>query len=140
MFKEFETVDLALKEFQNEFSIHALYYDDLKRKIVIHKPDHSNWFLLAERGQDISSALGRVMTIQIANHHATQYAENILDKAKENPIAYDELFKFLTEDLNIFYDAAKYIDQWILTKPEEFGLERMIHYSKSLCFIPKREH
>lgn len=140
MFKEFETIDLALKEFQAEFSINALYYDDLKRKIVVDKPNHVNSFLLVERGQDITEALAKSMTKEIADWHLEQYKQDLIDKAKQSPIPYDDLFKLLAEEFRIFYDAAKLLDQQILNNPYKFGLEPMMHHIKSLCFIPNRKY
>lgn len=138
--KEFETIDLAFREFQREPSIKGLWYDDLKRKIVVEDPKHQNKILLLERGQEVSESAARAIMSEIARHHASQYLDDIQDKAKQNPITYDGLFTYLTEELHIFYDAAKYLEQWILNRPQEFGLEVMMHQEKSLCFIPIREH
>lgn len=140
MLKEFDNIASALSEFQKEPSIKGLWYDDLKRKIVVERPKHVNQFLLVERGQEISQAIAKSMMVEIAKHHAYQYWEDINIRAKENPISYDELFTYLNEELRIFYDAAKYLEQWVLNRPNEFGLEKIMHQEKSLCFAPIREH
>lgn len=136
MFKEFETLDFALREFSDNYNINVLWYDDLKRKIVINEPNHQNKILLIERGQPINIAIAKDITKRIAKHHKDQYIEVIQAQAAENPIPYDELFKYLNEGLHIFYDAAKELDNQILHKPHEFGLKKMMHWQKSLCFIP----
>lgn len=140
MFKEFDTLDFALKEFENNYNVNTLWYDDLKRQIVVDEPNHQNKILLIERGQPINFAIAKDITKRIAQHHKDQYIEVIQAQAAQNPIPYDELFKFLSENLRIFYDAAKELDSWILNKPHEFGLKKMMHWQKSLCFIPIREH
>lgn len=139
MFKEFDNIASAFNEFQSDFNIQALYYDDLKRKIVISRPNHTNQFLLTERGNEINIALAIDIANQIADWHAQQYAEVIRERADSNPISYNELLGYLTDELRIFYDAAKVIDSWILAEPNKFGLEKIMHHSKSLCFVPIRK-
>jgi hypothetical protein len=140
MFTEFDNIASAFKEFQHDFTIQALWYDDLKRKIVVERPHHANEFLLTERGNQIDIALAKDIANRIADWHAQQYTEMILKRADMNPISYNELLAYLTDELRIFYDAAKVLDSWILESPESFGLQKVMHHEKSLCFIPIRKH
>ncbi len=130
---QFETIVTAINKFQSDFSVDALYYDDFKRAIVTERPTHANCFLLIERGQDI---IPHAIVHDIAKHHLSQYHEIILERAANDPIEFDELFRFLDQECRIFYDAAKVLHKSIVEYPESFGLQKIMHQDKSLCFSP----
>lgn len=133
---EFDTITTAINSFYSDHTIKALFYDDLKRKIVTREPHHSNKIFLMDKTKPTTALEPEDIVVKIANHHAAQYAENIIDLAYLDPISYDELFDILNTEFRIFYDAALQIREWIFKQPEKFGLQKIMHSEKSLAFIP----
>ena len=139
---EFDTIIGAINSYKTDHTIKALWYDDLKRKIVTREPHHSNKIFLASKDNNIlpfAADLMEDILIKIANHHAAQYAENLIDEAYLEPISYDDLFDILNTDFRIFYDAALQIREWVFKDPEKFGLQKIMHHEKGLAFIPVKK-
>lgn len=136
----YDNIVSAIQDYNSDFTIKQLYYDDLKRLVTTEEPKHQNKLLLLTRDQPVTPTVILSIVHDIAKHHMQQYLENILERAATNPLSYEELFDYLNKELRIFFDAAKTMQTWILDNPERFGLERIQHQTKSLCFIPKREH
>lgn len=133
---EFDTILTALNALESDYTVKSLWYDDLKRKIVTREPHHSNKILLANKSEPYDT---NEILEEITDWHTIQYHEDILYEAEHDALSYDDLFDFLNIDCRIFYDAARVIQQRIFNNPEQFGLQKIMHSTKSLAFIPKKK-
>ncbi len=133
---EFDTLFTALNSYLSDFKNRELYYDCYKRKIVNYKPVHLEYITLVTEND--SKAVFEDMLEKLVNYHLNIYHRKIIERATKDAISYDELLIFLEQECEIFYDAAIEIQKRIFDCPQEYGLQKIMHYSKSLAFIPMR--
>lgn len=133
---EFDTLFTALNAYLSDFKNRELYYDGYKRKIVNYKPVHLEYVTLVT--EDESKAVAEDILEKLIKYHLAIYQDQIIERATEDAISYDELLIFLEQECQIFYDAAIAIQKRIFNCPQDYGLQKIMHYSKSLAFVPMR--
>lgn len=133
---EFDTLFGAINAYKTDHTIRVLWYDDLKRKIVTREPHHKNKIFLTDISIPFSEHIRDQILLKISTWHVEQYAEDLINEAHLDAISYDDLFDILNTDFKIFYDAALVIRDWVFKNPEKFGLQKIMHQTKSLAFIP----
>ncbi|MDR4491343.1 MAG: hypothetical protein R2685_10655 [Candidatus Nitrosocosmicus sp.] len=129
----FETLYGAISAFSEDYKVKELYFDDETNKIVTSKPD-KGIKLVEKTGQ--TTIVASELLEKIVERNISKYKDKILEKAKIDALSYDELTHLLLYEFNIFYDAANEIKNRIFDCPQNFGLRKIFHYSKTLAFSP----
>lgn len=129
----FDTLYIAVSQYSRDRDIKALYYDEQTNKIVTSPPENGIKLIEGNKTEvvDCDQVLEKIVSWNIS-----KYKDKIIEHAKIDALSYDELYDLLHNKFNIFYDAANEIKNRIFQNPQEFGLRKIFHYSKTLAFSP----